>query len=149
METQPTEFSIYIRKTDIDNFVNAEVVVFKELKKHTILFNKFVRETSKKMETNLFGYIITKDDFFNKYDNIKLTDCDEFDIKIDKLFSVKKHTYTGESSLVKILGYDVHNRIMYYRVMNGVSIKGNQILSPSIIGADIDIFLKEHYKIST
>ena len=150
MEKSPLEkLTIYVRKEDKNDFINAEIVVLIEDRRDkVVIFNKFIRKTSKKIKSHFFKHVITKDRFLDKYDQIVLNSNDKFDIVIDKLFSVKKRTEIGESSLVKILGYDEFKHMVYYRKMYGVWNNGDQILSSTIIGADIDIFLNEHYKLN-
>ena len=148
METRPEEFSIYISKNDAEDFINAEIIVFRDKTLHNMVYNKFVRETSKKMKSNLFKHVITINKFIDKYKQIDLTNNDKFDIKIDELLSVNKRTETGEASLIKILGYDSFEDIVYHRVMHGISLNGDQILSPCIVGTDIITFLSEYHKLN-
>ena len=143
------ELTIYIRKEDKTDFINAEIVVLIEDRRdNVVIFNKFIRKTSKKIKSHFFKHVITKDRFLDKYDQIILNSNDKVDIVIDKLFSVKKRTETGESSLVKILGYDEFRHMVYYRKMYGVWNNGDQILSSSIIASDLEVFLLEHYKLN-
>ena len=137
--------SIFISKCNEEDIINRDMVIIIQDAYKLITFNKFMRETFSYIETYLYQFRKKSDKFLDKYKQLELTNISHKGIEIDKIYNVKIPVETGECSMSKIIGYNKESNLIFFRPVHGIdNLNNEQIVSPKVIGMNVDKFIYSH-----
>ena len=135
--------SIYVTYYSFNHemYFHWDMVMVKKVKDDgTILYNKFLREDSNIMKSQSYNFFINPIDFHLKYKKLELTDYPDSNIKINETYSLIKKV-KGEFYLIKILGCDIKNQVVYFRGFLGRDIETKiETIDHKTTSMDIDLF---------